>query len=116
MRHLKKGRRLGSDREHHWSIKNNLVKEIFEHERVKTTEAKAKEVCPLVEKIISLAKKGDLHSRRQIFAFLRDKELVHKAINEIGPRFAERNGGYTRIVKIGARKGDAAPMVLIELL
>ena len=86
------------------------------HERVKTTEAKAKELRPYVEKVITLGKKGDLHARRQALAVLGDREIVHKLFAEIGPRYAERDGGYTRILKLGPRQGDAAPMAMIELV
>jgi large subunit ribosomal protein L17 len=94
----------------------NLATALFEHDRIKTTQAKAKRLRPLAERLITMAKKGDLHSRRHLMTVIRDKDVVHKLFAEIGPNFAERDGGYTRIVKIGARKGDNAPMAVIELV
>jgi len=116
MRHLKKGRKLGSDASHTKAILKGLAIALFTSERIKTTEARAKEVRPLVEKIITWGKKGDVHSRRLAMAELGDKQLVHKIFADIAPRFAEREGGYTRILKLGPRKGDAAPMVIMELV
>jgi len=116
MRHLKKGRKLGSDASHTTAMLRSLAIALFTSERIKTTEARAKEVRPLVEKIITWGKKGDVHSRRLAMAELGDKELVHKIFADIAPRFAERDGGYTRILKLGPRKGDAAPMVIMELV
>ncbi len=116
MRHAKKGRKLGTDTSHHWAILRGLAREIFEHSKIKTTEARAKEVRTLVDNIVTLAKKGDVHSRREVLTIIEDRALVHKIFAEIAPRFGERNGGYTRILKIGPRLGDAAPMVLIELV
>ena len=95
----------------------NLSKEIIEHERIETTQAKAKAVKPEIEKLITLAKKGDLHARRQALSTLaQDKFVVHKLFEDIGPRYAERPGGYTRILKLGPRKSDATEMVFIELV
>jgi large subunit ribosomal protein L17 len=94
----------------------NLATALFEHDRIKTTKAKAKRLRPLAERLITFAKKGDLHSRRHVMTVIRDKDVVHKLFAEIGPNFAEREGGYTRIVKIGPRKGDNAPMAVIELV
>jgi large subunit ribosomal protein L17 len=94
----------------------NLATELFRHGRIQTTHAKAKTVQPIAERIITLAKRGDLHSRRQVLQTIRDKDVVHKLFADVGPAFTERNGGYTRVLKLGARKGDAAPMALIELL
>jgi large subunit ribosomal protein L17 len=94
----------------------NLATALFEHDRIKTTQAKAKRLRPLAERLITFAKKGDLHSRRHVMTVIRDKDVVHKLFADIGPNFAERDGGYTRIVKIGPRKGDNAPMALIELV
>jgi len=116
MRHAKKGRKIGSSASHRKAIFEGLAKQVIVHERVKTTEAKAKELRPMLEKIITLGKKGDLHSRRQALAKLGDREVVHKLFAEVAPRYAERNGGYTRILKLGPRQGDAAPMALIELV
>jgi large subunit ribosomal protein L17 len=94
----------------------NLALSLFEHERIKTTEAKAKLLRPYAEKLITKAKKGDVHNRRQVLSLIEDREAVHKLFADIGPRFADRNGGYTRILKLGPRAGDAAPMALIELV
>jgi large subunit ribosomal protein L17 len=94
----------------------NLATELFRHGRIQTTHAKAKTVQPIAERMITLAKRGDLHSRRQVLQTIRDKDVVHKLFADVGPAFTERNGGYTRVLKLGARKGDAAPMALIELL
>lgn len=94
----------------------NLARSLFEHERIKTTEAKAKMLRPYAEKLITKAKKGSIHHRRQVLSVIENREVVHKLFADIGPRFSERNGGYTRILKIGPRNGDAAPMVLIELV
>jgi large subunit ribosomal protein L17 len=94
----------------------NLATSLFEHDRITTTEAKAKRLRPLAEKLITFAKRGDLHARRQVMAVIRDKDVVHKLFAEIGPKFAERPGGYTRIVKTNPRKGDNAPMAVIELV
>ena len=116
MRHAKKGRKIGTSASHRDAILSGLVRQIIIHERIQTTEAKAKEVRPAVEKMITLGKRGDLHARRQALAKLGDKDTVHKLFAEVGPRFAERNGGYTRILKLGPRQGDAAPMALIELV
>jgi large subunit ribosomal protein L17 len=116
MRHAKKGRKLGSDAAHTKAILRALARGLFVSERIKTTETRAKEVRPLVEKIITWGKKGDVHARRMALAELGDRELVHKIFADIAPRFADRPGGYTRIMKLGPRKGDAAPMVLLELV
>jgi large subunit ribosomal protein L17 len=116
MRHAKKGRKLGTDASHTRSILLGLARAILVNERIKTTETRAKEVRPLVEKIITWGKKGDVHSRRLALAQLNDRELVHKVFADIAPRFEERPGGYTRIMKLGPRKGDSAPMVIIELV
>ncbi len=116
MRHAKKGRKLGTDASHTEAMLRSLARALLTNERIKTTETRAKEVRPLVERIITWGKKGDVHSRRLALAQLGDRELVHKVFAEIAPRFADRPGGYTRIMKLGPRKGDAAPMVLIELV
>lgn len=115
MRHLKKGRKLGTDASHTKAMLRSLAIAVFTNERIKTTEARAKEVRVLVDRIISWAKTGDVHSRRLAMAELGDKELVHKIFADIAPRFEGREGGYTRILKLGPRKGDAAPMVILEL-
>lgn len=116
MRHQKKRNKLGTDASHRQAILRGMAAEIFKHERIKTTEVRAEQVQPLVEEIITLAKKGDIHARRQVLAVIPDRALVHKIFAEIGPRFAERNGGYTRILKLGPRQGDAAPMAFLELV
>ncbi|HYO36123.1 MAG TPA: 50S ribosomal protein L17, partial [Geodermatophilus sp.] len=94
----------------------NLATSLFEHGRITTTEAKAKRLRPLAEKLVTFAKRGDLHARRQVMTTIRDKDVVHTLFAEIGPRFADRPGGYTRITKVGPRKGDNAPMAVIELV
>jgi large subunit ribosomal protein L17 len=94
----------------------NLSASLFEHERIRTTEAKAKMLRPFAERLITKAKKGGIHDRRQVLAVIEDRKVVHKLFADIGPRFEDRNGGYTRILKLGPRNGDAAPMVLIELV
>ncbi len=111
-----KGPRLGSGPSHERLMLANLATSLFEHDRITTTEAKAKRLRPLAERLITFAKRGDLHARRQVMTVVRDKDVVHKLFAEIGPKFAERAGGYTRIVKIGPRKGDNAPMAIIELV
>lgn len=112
----KKGRRLGGSSSHQRAILANLARELIEHERIKTTHAKAREVQPLMDKLVGLAKRGDLHARRQALAIIPDRDVVHKLFAEIGPRYEDREGGYTRLVKIGPRQGDAAPMAVIELV
>jgi len=116
MRHQKSGRKLGRDSAHRKALYSNLAGALIEHGRIRTTEAKAKEVRPVVEKMITLGKRGDLHAHRQAVAFLRSKDVAHKLFAEVAPRFAERPGGYTRVVKIGPRPGDAAPMAYLELV
>ena len=112
----KKGARLGGSSAHQKLILANLATSLFEHGRITTTEAKARVLRPHAEKLITKAKKGDLHNRRQVAAVIRDKGIVHALFEEIGPRYADRPGGYTRITKIGPRKGDNAPMAVIELV
>ena len=112
----KKGARLGSNPKHQRLMLSNLASSLFEHERITTTEAKAKMLRPYAEKLITKAKGGSVHQRRQVLSVIQDRNIVHKLFSDIGPRFAERNGGYTRILKIGPRNGDAAPMVLMELV
>ncbi|WUI00359.1 50S ribosomal protein L17 [Spirillospora sp. NBC_00431] len=111
-----KGARLGGSPAHQRLILANLATALFEHGRITTTEAKARRVRPLAEKLITKAKKGDLHNRRLVARTIRDKGVVHELFTEIAPRFENRPGGYTRITKIGPRKGDAAPMAVIELV
>ncbi|SDN78519.1 50S ribosomal protein L17 [Lentzea jiangxiensis] len=111
-----KGPRLGGSPAHERLLLANLATALFQHGRIKTTEAKAKRLRPYAEKIISKAKAGDLHNRREIMKLIRDKDVVHKLIAEIGPFFSDRSGGYTRITKTLARKGDNAPMAIIELV
>src|SRR5680860_170673 len=112
----KKGARLGGSPAHQKLILSNLATSLFEHGRITTTEAKARTLRPYAERLITKAKKGDLHNRRQVLSVIRDKGVVHALFEEIGPRFAERPGGYTRITKLGPRKGDNAPMAVIELV
>ncbi|MFN2586968.1 MAG: 50S ribosomal protein L17 [Actinomycetota bacterium] len=112
----KKGPRLGSDPSHQGRLLSNLALSLFEHERVRTTESKAKLLRPFAERLITKAKKGDVHNRRQVLSTIEDRAVVHKLFAEIAPRFADRNGGYTRILKLGPRNGDGAPMALIELV
>jgi large subunit ribosomal protein L17 len=117
MRHQKNRHKLSRDAAHRKSLLANLSKELIEHERIETTVAKAKAVKPEVEKLITLARRGDLHSRRRALSALgQDKFMVYKLFEEIAPRYAERPGGYTRILKLGPRKSDAAEMALLELV
>lgn len=111
-----KGPRLGGSPSHQRLILANLATALFEHGRITTTEAKARRLRPLAEKLITKAKRGDLAARRQVLTVVRDKSVVHTLFEEIGPRFENRPGGYTRITKLGPRKGDSAPMALIELV
>ncbi len=112
----KKGKRLGGSPAHQRLILANLVTALFEHGRITTTEAKARMLRPFAEKLITKAKRGDIHNRREVLKTIRDKGVVHVLFTEIAPTFAERPGGYTRITKIGPRKGDNAPMAVIELV
>ncbi len=111
-----KGPRLGGSPQHQRLLLSNLATALFEHGRITTTQAKAKALRPLAEKLITFAKRGDIHARRQVLTVVRDKSVVHTLFAEIGPRFAERPGGYTRITKVMPRKGDNAPMAVIELV
>ena len=111
-----KGPRLGGGPAHERLMLANLATALFEHGRITTTEAKAKRLRPLAERLITFAKKGDLHARRRALTVVRDKSVVHVLFTEIGPAMANRNGGYTRITKIGPRKGDNAPMAVIEIV
>ena len=112
----KKGARLGSGPAHQKLMLANLATALFEHGRITTTETKAKRLRPYAEKLITFGKRGDLHARRQVMKVIRDKSVVHALFAEIGPRYENRPGGYTRIIKIGNRKGDNAPMAIIELV
>jgi len=112
----KKAARFGGSPAHHNMILANLATELIRHGRITTTLAKARNVQPLADKMITFGKRGDVHARRQVLRVIRDKDVVHKLFADVGPAFAERNGGYTRVLKLGARKGDAAPMALIELV
>lgn len=116
MRHKKAGKRLGRTSSHRLAMFRNMVTSLFEHERIVTTTEKAKEVRPIAEKMITLAKRGDLHARRQALSFIRSKPIVEKLFTELKDKFSERNGGYTRILQTGVRKGDAASMAIIELV
>jgi large subunit ribosomal protein L17 len=117
MRHRKKRNKLSRNAAHRESLLSNLSKQLIEHERIKTSQAKAKAVKPEVEQLITLAKRGDLHARRQVLATLHnDKFVVHKLFEEVAPRYLERPGGYTRIVKLGPRKSDSTEMVYLELV
>lgn len=111
-----KGPRLGGGPAHERLLLANLATSLFEHGRITTTEAKARRLRPLAERLITRAKRGDLHSRRRVLRVIRDKGVVHVLFTEIGPRYENRPGGYTRITKVGPRKGDAAPMAVIELV
>ena len=111
-----KGPRLGGSPAHERLILANLATALFEHKRITTTETKAKRLRPLAERLITLAKRGDLHSRRRVLTVVKDKGVVHALFTEIAPAVAERQGGYTRVTKIGPRKGDNAPMAVIELV
>jgi large subunit ribosomal protein L17 len=117
MRHQKTRNKLSRDSAHRKALLMNLCKEVIEHERIQTTEAKAKAVKPEIEKLITLAKRGDLHARRQALATLaQDKFAVHRLFVDVAPRYANRPGGYTRILKLGPRRSDATEMVFLELV
>ncbi len=116
MRHRVRGRSFGRYGEHRQMMLNNLVAQLLRHERITTTEAKAREARPIAEKVISKGRQPTLHNRRLALAALPDKHAVEKLFDEIGPRYADRPGGYTRIVKLMPRKGDSAPMALLELV
>ena len=116
MRHQRAGRKLGRDSAHRKALYANLASALIEHGRIKTTEAKAKEVRPIVEQMITLGKRGDVSAQRQAVAFLRSKPIAHRLFTEVAPRFADRAGGYTRVVKLGPRQGDAAQMAYLELV
>ena len=116
MRHQKSGKKLGRTSAHRKALYSNLAGALIEHGRIETTVAKAKAVKPFAEKMITLGKRGDLHARRQALAALRSNDVVHRLFADVAPRFADRPGGYTRIVKLGPRQGDAADMVYLELV
>jgi len=117
MRHQKTRHKLSRDAAHRRSLLRNLCREVIEHERIKTSQAKAKAVKPELEKLITLAKRGGLHARRQALSELgQDRFVVHKLFEEIAPRYSERPGGYTRIVKLGPRRSDSTEMVFLELV
>lgn len=116
MRHNLSGRKLGRTTAHREAMLNNMVTSLFEHEKIKTTVTKSKELRRTAEKLITIAKRGDLHSRRLAAKKVRSDEVLKKLFDNIGPRYANRNGGYTRIIKLGPRFGDGAPMSVIELV
>jgi large subunit ribosomal protein L17 len=116
MRHRRAGKKLGRDSAHRKALYSNLAGALIEHGRIKTTEAKAKAVKPFAEQMITLGKRGDLHARRLALAELRSQDVVHQLFADVAPRFADRLGGYTRIVKLGPRLGDSAEMVYLELV
>ena len=116
MRHRNTGRKLSRSAPHRRAALKNLVTNLFKHGRIETTTAKAKELRPYAERLITLARKGDLHSRRIVGRKIQDRQVLGQLFDEIGPRFRERPGGYTRILKLGHRRGDAAEMALIELV
>ena len=116
MRHGKAGRRLGRTTPHRAAMMRNMVTSLFEHERIVTTTPKAKELRKLADQMITLAKRGDLHARRQALSVIRDKKVVEKLFSQLKDEYMDRNGGYTRIIQTGNRVGDAAPMAIIELV
>ena len=116
MHRPKKGPRLGAGPSHQKLMLGGLAAALFEHEKVRTTEAKAKALRPVAERLITFAKRGDVSARREVLKVVADRDVVHRLFAEIAPRMAERDGGYTRILKLGPRKGDGAPMALLELV
>jgi large subunit ribosomal protein L17 len=116
MRHLKSGRQLSRNSSHRWALMRNLITALLREEKIRTTDPKAKELRRWVERVITLGKRGDLHARRQAASILFDKTVLQKLFDTIGPRFKDRPGGYTRIIKLGVRHGDAAQLSLIELV
>jgi large subunit ribosomal protein L17 len=116
MRHLKSGRQLSRNSSHRWALMRNLITALLREEKIQTTDPKAKELRRWVDRVITLGKRGDLHARRQAAAIIFDKTVVKKLFDTIGPRFKDRPGGFTRIIKLGIRHGDAAQMALIELV
>lgn len=116
MRHQKAGRKLGRTSSHRRAMFRNMLTSLFEHGKIETTDAKAKELRKIAEKIVTLGKKGDLHSRRQVLRVISDKKIAKNLFDQIAPRYQSRNGGYTRIFKVGRRHGDNAPLSIIELI
>ncbi|UCC48091.1 MAG: 50S ribosomal protein L17 [Gemmatimonadota bacterium] len=116
MRHRRKGRQLSRTASHRKAMLSNMATSLFRHERIRTTTAKAKELRPFAERLITLARRGDLHARRQAARTIHDKEALSKLFDTLGPRYANRDGGYVRILKIGRRKGDGAEIALVQLL
>jgi len=116
VRHHRAGKKLGRDSAHRRALYSNLAGALIEHGRIRTTEAKAKAVKPIAEQMITLGRRGDLAARRHALSYLRSKDVVHKLFDDVGPRFADRPGGYSRIIKLGPRQGDAADMVYLELV
>lgn len=109
-------RKLGRDSSARKALLRGIVTSLFQHERIETTEAKAKELRKVADKMLTLAKRGDLHARRQVMAYMMDEDVVKKLFDEVAPKYKDRQGGYTRIIKAGVRQGDAAPMIIIELV
>lgn len=116
MRHRKSGRKLNKTASHRKAMFSNMATSLFRHERIQTTVPKAKELRAVAEKLITLAKRGDLHARRQAARIIKDHEILQKLFSDLGPRFATRPGGYTRVLRIGVRAGDNAPLAIIELV
>src|SRR5919198_888537 len=116
MRHLKSGRKLSRNSSHRWALIRNLITSLLREEKIRTTDSKAKELRRWADRVITLGKQGSLHARRQALGIVQDKTVVRKLFDTIAPRFKDRPGGYTRIIKIGQRRGDAAPVSLIELV
>jgi large subunit ribosomal protein L17 len=116
MRHLKSGRQLSRNSSHRWALMRNLITALLREEKIQTTDPKAKELRRWADRIITLGKQGTLHARRQVLGIVQDKSVVRKLFDTLGPRFKDRPGGYTRIIKLGLRRGDAAQMSLIELV
>ena len=116
MRHRVAGRKLGRPKDQRVALLRSLVSELIKHEKITTTEAKAKEASRLAEKVVGFGKSGSLHHRRLALALIPDKEVIGKVFEQLGPRYADRQGGYTRVIKAGTRKGDAAPLAIVELV
>lgn len=116
MRHRRKGRKLNRTAAHRRAMFRNMVTSLVEHESIRTTEVKAKAVRPLAERMITLAKRGDLHARRQVLRVIRNREMVKKLFDVIAPRYVDRNGGYIRVIKLGERRGDGASMAVLQLM
>ncbi|MBW1731693.1 MAG: 50S ribosomal protein L17 [Deltaproteobacteria bacterium] len=116
MRHRKAGKHLGRDSSHRRAMFRNMVTSLFRYEQIETTDAKAKQLKPIAERMITLAKRGDLHARRQALAYMMDKRVTHRLFDELKDRFMDRQGGYVRIIKKGNRKGDNAPISIVQLI